>query len=79
MQLAITHVNKDRGLRYDSYSLPLEPNDPKGLFRRLSRRFGRCTSKVYAGEGTPIGWVFEKKQPYPNEGYFIEETWVTIE
>lgn len=79
MQLKITHVNKDRGMRYDSYSLPLEPDDLKGLFRRLSREFGRCPSKVYVGKGAPIGWVFEKKQPYTDKGSFIQETWVTIE
>lgn len=78
MQLEITHVDKDRGIRYISYTRPLEPDELKGLFRRLSREFGRCTSKAYIGEGTPIGWVFEKKQPYTDKGHFIQETWVTI-
>ena len=79
MQLEITHVDRKLGVRYESYSLPLEPDDLKGIFRRLSRKFGRCISKVYVGKGTPIGWVFEKKQPYYDKGYFIQETWVTIE
>lgn len=79
MQLTVTHFNKDRGIRYESYVLPLEPEDLKGLFRRLSREFGRCPSKVYVGKGVPIGWMFEKKQPYTDKGYFIQETWVTIE
>jgi hypothetical protein len=61
MQLEITHVDRDKGMRYESYSLPLEATALKGLFRRLSREFGRCASKVYVGEGNPIGWVFEKK------------------
>lgn len=78
MQLEITYVDKDKGMRYESYSLPLEATALKGLFRRLSREFGRCTSKVYVGEGNPIGWVFEKKQPYADKGFFIQETWVTI-
>ncbi len=78
MQLQITHVNKDKGMRYDSYSYSLEPNELKGLFRSLSHEFGRCTSKVYVGEGTPVDWVFEKKTPYTDKGYFIQETWVTI-
>lgn len=76
MQLEITHVDRDKGVRYDSYSLPLESK--KGLFRHLSREFGRCPSKVYVGNGTPIGWVFEKKQPYSDKGYFIQETWAII-
>lgn len=78
MQLEITHVDKDKGVRYESYVLPLEATTPKNLFRRLSREFGRCVSKVYVGKGTPIGWVFEKKQPYADKGFFIQETWVTI-
>lgn len=78
MQLEIIHVDKDKGMRYESYSLPLEATTPKNLFRRLSREFGRCVSKVYVGEGNPIGWVFEKKQPYIDKGFFIQETWVTI-
>lgn len=60
MQLEIIHVNKDKDLWYKSYLLPLEATALKGLFRRLSRKFGRCSSKVYVGEGMPVGWVFEK-------------------
>lgn len=78
MQLEITHVDRDKGMRYESYSLPLEATALKGLFRRLSREFGRCVSKVYVGDGNPIGWVFEKKQLYVDKGFFIQETWVTI-
>lgn len=78
MQLEITYIDRDKGMRYESHSLPLEATALKGLFRRLSREFGRCLSKVYVGEGAPIGWVFEKKQPCTNTGYFIQETWVTI-
>ena len=78
MQLEITYVDKDKGMKYESYSLPLEATALKGLFRRLSREFGRCVSKVYVGEGNPIGWVFEKKQPYADKVFFIQETWVTI-
>lgn len=55
MQLEIIHVNKDKNMRYESYSLPLEATTLKGLFRWLSREFGRCPSKVYGDKGTPIG------------------------
>lgn len=78
MHLEITHINRDKGIRYNSYSCPLEPEDLNGLFRHLSREFGRCLSKIYAGEGTPVGWVFEKKQYYTDKGYYMQETWVTI-
>lgn len=78
MQLEITYVNKDRDFQYDQYSLPIEESELRGLFRRLSRQFGRCVSKIYVGEDKPVGWVFEKKQPYEDKGYFIQETWITV-
>lgn len=80
MRLEITYIDRDKGIKYKSHSLPLETTALKGLFRLLSREYGRCLSKVYVGEGTstPIGWVFEKKQSYTDAGYFIQETWVTI-
>ena len=57
----------------------IDNRDRVGLFRRLSREFGRCSSKVYVGEGTPVGWVFEKKALYDDtRETYIMETWVTI-
>jgi hypothetical protein len=56
---------------------------PGELFRDLQKQYGRCTSRVYVGDGKPIGWVFQKKVPYtdrwskPGEVY-DQETWVTV-
>ncbi len=79
MKIRISHVNRDKGYIYSKYEEKLDKQDRGCLFRRLSRGFGRCSSKVYVGEGTPVGWVFEKKALYDdtNETY-IMETWVTI-
>ncbi len=79
MKIRISHVNRDKGYIYSKYEEKLDKQDRGCLFRRLSREFGRCSSKVYVGEGTPVGWVFEKKALYDdtNETY-IMETWVTI-
>lgn len=79
MKIQISHINKDKGYIYSQYDEKLDRQDRRGLFRRLSREFGRCVSKVYVGEGTPVGWVFEKKAQYDdtNETY-IMETWVSI-
>ena len=49
----------------------------KTLFRSLQRDYGRCVSKVYAGD-KPIGWVFEKTTRYDDTGDpFIMHTWIT--
>ena len=72
MQLNITFVNRDKGFTFDKVTWSVD--EKTGLFRRLSRQFGRCCSKMYIGDGKPIGWVFEKKEPYQDEGFFILET-----
>ena len=34
---------------------------------------------MYVGEGTPVGWCFEKKNRYEDtRETYIMETWVTI-
>ena len=80
MKIQISHINKDKGYIYSQYDEKLDSRDRNGLFRRLSREFGRCTSKVYVGEGTPIGWVFEKKESCDDDTRetYIMETWVTL-
>ena len=79
MKIQISHVNRDKGYIYSKYEEKLDKQDRGCLFRRLSREFGRCSSKVYVGEGTPVGWVFEKKALYDDtrETYIIE-AWVPI-
>ncbi len=79
MKIRISHVNRDKGYIYSKYEEKLDKQDRGCLFRRLSREFGRCLSKVYVGEGTPVGWVFEKKALYDDtRETYIMETWVTI-
>lgn len=79
MKIQISHVNRDKGYIYSKYEEKLDKQDRGCLFRRLSREFGRCSSKVYVGEGTPVGWVFEKKALYEDtRETYIMETWVTI-
>lgn len=79
MKIQISHVNRDKGYIYSKYEEKLDKQDRGCLFRRLSREFGRCSSKVYVGEGTPVGWCFEKKNRYDDtRETYIMETWVTI-
>lgn len=79
MKIQISHVNRDKGYIYSKYEEKLDKQDRGCLFRRLSREFGRCSSKVYVGEGTPVGWCFEKKALYDDtRETYIMETWVTI-
>ena len=79
MKIQISHVNRDKGYIYSKYEEKLDKQDRGCMFRRLSREFGRCSSKVYVGEGTPVGWVFEKKALYEDtRETYIMETWVTI-
>lgn len=73
MQLHITQINQDKGYRFNSYSCPSPSDKP---FRALQKEFGRCRSKVYIGDGIPVGWAFEKKEPYQDFGSFIQVTWV---
>ena len=79
MKIQISHVNSDKGRIYSEYVERIDKQDRRGLFRRLSREFGRCSSKVYVGAGTPVGWCFEKKAQYEDtRETYIMETWVTI-
>lgn len=45
------------------------------LYRACLKEHGRPVSKVYVGDGVPVGWVFLKKNP---EGAGLIETWVTV-
>lgn len=79
MKMKISHVNRDGGYIYDEFSEPLDREDLPGLFRRLSKEFGRCVSKVYVGDGKPVGWVFEKRVEYDRSTEtYIRETWVSL-
>jgi hypothetical protein len=70
----------DRGFRAgESEVYETGHGRPGELFRSCQREFGRCTSKVYVGEGKPIGWVFERKAKYTDTGKpYTQQTWVTV-
>lgn len=58
----------------------LEGMTPGQMFRWLQREYGRCISRVYIDEGTPVGWCFQRAMPYgdnPRESY-IQEVWVSL-
>ena len=52
------------------------------LFRFMQKEYGRCTSKVYVGDGDHVGWAFEKKVMYTDadskDDRYIQEVWVTL-
>ena len=73
-------VDVDRHLRCGDTEVYETSHEKLGdLFRSCQQEYGRCTSKVYIGEGTPIGWVFEKKKQYDDsKDTFTLQTWVTV-
>ncbi len=49
------------------------------LYRSLQSEYGRCAGKVYVGEGTPIGWVFEGRDRYEDtDETYLRHVWVTL-
>jgi len=51
------------------------------LYRACVKMHGRCTGKVYIGEGTQVGWIFLKKNTESERGSKPKgcfETWVTV-
>ncbi len=79
MKIQISNIDRDKGYIYSEYSYRIDKKSRLALFRMFSREFGRCMSKVYVGQGTPVGWCFEKKSRYENTNKpFVMETWVTI-
>ena len=73
-------IDVDRNLRCgDTEVYETRYEKPGDLFRSCQREYGRCTSKVYVGDGHPIGWVFEKKKQYDDsKDTFILQTWVSV-
>lgn len=78
IKLSITRVNRDKGHIFERKLSTLYDEEKTSLFISLSRQFGRCCSKMYTGDEKPVGWVFEKKEPYDDKGSFIQETWVEL-
>ena len=75
-----TYINKTAGYTVGESEVFETRFDSLGeLYRAMVKEHGRCISKVYVGEGTPIGWVFigtdryiDTREPYQRE------TWVTV-
>ena len=50
------------------------------IYRASQKEHGRCISKVYIGDGIPVGWVFVKREKYeddPKQSY-LHETWISL-
>lgn len=45
------------------------------VYREAMKRYGRCTGKVYEGEGIPVGWVFIKRIK-EQDGSYLQEAWI---
>lgn len=78
--IQIEGVNETKGYRLGSSEVYETWCETIGeLFLEMQREYGRCVSKVYIGEGTQIGWVFEKLQTYTDcDEQYLMQTWVTI-
>lgn len=49
------------------------------MFRWFRNEYGRCTGKVYVGDGIHVGWIFAKRDKYEDTGEtFLHETWITL-
>ena len=80
MKVELTWINstKGHGCGEDVWDID---GDLGEVYRKLRSEFGRCTSKVYIGEGQEIGWVFEKRVAYTDaksaRDTYLQETWCT--
>ncbi len=80
-------VNETKGHRFSSGPWVDSNCDTLGeLFRSLSREYGRCVSRMYVGDGKPVGWVFEKRCEYDDAHRiqdklarsYIRHVWVCV-
>lgn len=85
--IAEDFVNATEGYRYSDSGTPYDTDEEKigRLYKHLTKEYGRCMSKEYVGDGTHVGWVFEKSVEYDDSGrygrkreWYIRETWVTL-
>jgi hypothetical protein len=87
MLIQESHVNASDGYRLsESVTTDLkdtylgEDASVGDIYRASVREHGRCTGKVYVGDGVHVGWVFVKRDEYedaPRET-FLHETWITL-
>ena len=54
----------------------------KKFFQLCQRIYGRCIGRMYIGDDTHVGWVFERKVPYygfNEKDTYLRQTWVECE
>jgi hypothetical protein len=86
-----TYTNESEGYQFgdeiiklsDMYdpSVMNEDGTPNmgAIYRLMQGDLGVCRSKVYAGEGKPVGWYFEKRERYEDTGsVYLRGAWVTV-
>ena len=80
MYVQTTYLNATEGYVYGESDICEAFTDKPGkLYRSCVREYGRCSGRLYVGSGTPIGWVFVKRQKYEDTGEaYIQETWITL-
>lgn len=80
----VTRVNETRGDCFYDEREPVEADLGIGdIFRHARREYGRCTGRVYVDTANgvrAIGWVFEKRERYEDDGnIFLAATWIVPE
>lgn len=82
-----SYMNATEGYRIGDDPPTETFTDDRGeLYRHCVKEYGRCISRVYIGDGIPIGWAFLKRVEYddarpswPKERRsFLRETWVML-
>ena len=73
-------INKTEGYRFgDSDVYESFCDTPGEVYRYGLKEYGRCTGKVYVGDGVHVGWVFEGRQRYEDTGEpYVRQVWVTV-
>ncbi len=74
------YVNKTQGYRVgDSGIFESSMTTKSEVYKYYLKSCGKCVGKVYVGEGTHIGWIFQKLVKYEdcNEKY-LQEVWVSL-
>jgi hypothetical protein len=74
------YVNKTQGYRVGDSGVFMSRFETKSeVYKYCLKEHGKCLGKVYVGEGTHVGWIFQKLVKYEdcNEKY-LQEVWVTL-
>jgi hypothetical protein len=82
----VSAINATKGHIFSEYEQPIgetifEDNaTASALYRHGLQEYGRCKGKVYVGEGTHVGYVFESRRPYEDSSAetYLQETWLSF-